>query len=164
LHIAAANGYLRVVEYLLDQHHVATDVQDKDGWQPVHAAACWGHVDILEILVQNGADLNAKTKHDETPADICEDPELRERILALKSEQESKKMAEATRRRVKRTQSNNTRAQSVRRTSIRDKVLITKKDTLEEARLRLQAANNVIVPKRWATTSDVMGEHISGSV
>jgi hypothetical protein len=52
-------------------------------------------------------------------------------------------MAEATRRRVKRTQSNNTRAQSVRRTSIRDKVLITKKDTLEEARLRLQAANNV---------------------
>ncbi|XP_008479872.1 protein phosphatase 1 regulatory subunit 12A [Diaphorina citri] len=144
LHIAAANGYLRVVEYLLDQHHVATDVQDKDGWQPVHAAACWGHVDILEILVQNGADLNAKTKHDETPADICEDPELRERILALKSEQESKKMAEATRRRVKRTQSNNTRAQSVRRTSIRDKVLITKKDTLEEARLRLQAANNSV--------------------
>lgn len=142
LHIAAANGYLRVVEYLLDQHHVATDVRDKDGWQPVHAAACWGHVDILEILVQNGADLNAKTKHDETPADICEDPELRDRILALKSEQESKKLAEVTRRHVKRTQSNNTRAQSVRRTSIRDKVLITKKDTREEARLRLQAVNH----------------------
>ena len=45
LHIAAANGYLRVVEFLLDQH-VSTDVYDNDYWQPVHAAACWGHVSI----------------------------------------------------------------------------------------------------------------------
>ena len=43
LHIAAANGYLRVVEFLLDQH-VSTDVEDNDKWQPVHAAACWGLV------------------------------------------------------------------------------------------------------------------------
>lgn len=48
-------------------------------------------------------------------------------------------MQEAQKRRVKRTQSNNTRAQSVRRTSIRDKTLTTKKDAVEEARLRLQA-------------------------
>lgn len=25
-------------------------------------------MEVLELLVQNGADLNAKTKHDETPA------------------------------------------------------------------------------------------------
>ena len=43
LHIAAANGYLSVVEFLLD-HNVRTDVRDKDDWQPSHAAACWGHV------------------------------------------------------------------------------------------------------------------------
>lgn len=45
LHIASANGYLSVVEFLLD-HHVSTDVVDDDLWQPVHAAACWGHVSI----------------------------------------------------------------------------------------------------------------------
>lgn len=71
--------------------------------------------------------------------DICEDPELRERIIELKSEQETKKLQEAQRRRVKRTQSNNTRTQSVRRTSIRDKTLTSKKDAVEEARLRRQA-------------------------
>lgn len=49
LHIAAANGYLRVVEYLLDQN-VSTDVRDSDDWQPVHAAACWGHVCIESFL------------------------------------------------------------------------------------------------------------------
>lgn len=69
--------------------------------------------------------------------DICEDPELRERIMELRTEQESKR--EAARRRVKRTQSNNTRTQSVRRTSIRDKTLTSKKDAVEEARLRRQA-------------------------
>jgi len=39
---------LRVVEFLLD-HSVATNVKDNDDWQPVHAAACWGHVSILTM-------------------------------------------------------------------------------------------------------------------
>ncbi|XP_015111959.1 protein phosphatase 1 regulatory subunit 16A isoform X3 [Diachasma alloeum] len=145
LHIAAANGYLRVVEFLLDQH-VSTDVEDNDKWQPVHAAACWGHLEVLELLVQNGADLNAKNKHEETPADICEDPEIRERIVELKTEQESKKLREAQSRRIRRSQSINTRTQSVRRTSIRDKVLTTKKDAQEEARLRIQAQQTYAGP------------------
>lgn len=145
LHIAAANGYIRVVEFLLDQH-VSTDVKDNDGWQPVHTAACWGHLEVLELLVQNGADLNARTKHDETPADICEDPELRERIMELRSEQETKRLQEAQKRRVRRSQSNNTRTQSVRRTSIRDKTLTSKKDAVEEARLRRQAQEVFIQP------------------
>lgn len=71
--------------------------------------------------------------------DICEDPELRERIMELKTEQESKRLQEAQKRKIRRSQSINTRTQSVRRTSIRDKVLTTKKDAQEEARLRLQA-------------------------
>lgn len=41
--------------------------------------------------------------------DICEDAEIRERIEQLKTEQESKRLAEAQRRRVRRSQSNNTR-------------------------------------------------------
>lgn len=136
LHIAAANGYLSVVEFLLD-HGVRTDVKDKDDWQPSHAAACWGHIDVLELLAQAGANLNAKNKNDETPADICEDPEIKERILELRNEQETKRQAEA-RRKVRRSQSN-TRTQSVRRTSLRDKGLTARRDAVEEARFRLQA-------------------------
>lgn len=70
--------------------------------------------------------------------DICEDPELKERILQLKTEQESKRQAEAQRRRIRRSHSN-TRAQSVRRTSLREKGLTTRRDAMEEARLRMQA-------------------------
>ena len=43
LHVAAANGYLSVVKYLLD-NQVAVGPCDKDDWRPIHAAACWGHV------------------------------------------------------------------------------------------------------------------------
>jgi len=43
MHIAAANGYDEVVDYLLD-HGAKIDVVDNDAWQPIHAAACWGHV------------------------------------------------------------------------------------------------------------------------
>ncbi|XP_036325743.1 protein phosphatase 1 regulatory subunit 16A-like isoform X2 [Rhagoletis pomonella] len=155
LHIAAANGYVRVVEFLLEMH-VNVDAVDKDMWSPVHAAACWGHLEVLEMLAQCGADLNAKNKDDETPSDICEDPEIRERIEQLKTEQESKRLAEAQRRRVRRSQSNNTRAQSVRRTSLRDKTLTTKKDAVEEARLRLQAQEVFIAPDS-AALADVNG-------
>nr|XP_014283378.1 protein phosphatase 1 regulatory subunit 16A isoform X1 [Halyomorpha halys] len=153
LHVAAANGYLRVVEFLLD-HHVSTDVKDIDDWQPVHAAACWGHLEVLELLVQNGADLNARTKHDETPADICEDPDLRERIVELRTEQESKKLE---RRRVRRTQSNNSRACSVRRTSVRERGLTAKRDAAQEARFRLvhhQVLPTIDIPDLGAKVAD----------
>ena len=43
MHIASANGYDDVVEYLLD-HGARIDVIDNDCWQPIHAAACWGQV------------------------------------------------------------------------------------------------------------------------
>ncbi|ODM97851.1 Protein phosphatase 1 regulatory inhibitor subunit 16B [Orchesella cincta] len=133
LHIASANGYYRVAEFLLD-NHVATDVQDKDFWQPIHAAACWGHLDVLELLVQNGADLDARTKNNETPYAICEDPEIKERIIQLRTEQQTKRANEG-RKRPSRTHSTNSRTQSIRRTSQRDKGLTSKRDAADEAQM-----------------------------
>ena len=46
LHIASANGYQTVVEYLL-QYNVSINLQDADGWCPIHAAAFWCHLPIL---------------------------------------------------------------------------------------------------------------------
>ncbi|CAL1296234.1 unnamed protein product [Larinioides sclopetarius] len=133
LHIAAANGYVTVVEFILDNHG-STNVCDNDMWQPIHAAACWGHPDVIEMLVMAGADLSAKTKNGETPFDICEDPDLKERIMQLKNEIETKRASQPVK--LKRSQSQNTRSQSVRRTSIRDKSLISRREAREEARIR----------------------------
>lgn len=43
LHVATANGYTTVVEFLLE-NSVSLEVADNDLWRPVHAAACWGQV------------------------------------------------------------------------------------------------------------------------
>lgn len=133
LHIAAANGFTQVVDFLLE-NQVNIDVVDNDLWTPLHCAACWGHLEILEILVQAGANLSIKNKNEETPIDLCEDIDIREKLEQLKMEQETKRLAEKQRKRVRRSQSNNTRTQSVRRTSLRDKTLTSKKDAAEEGR------------------------------
>ncbi|XP_073837777.1 protein phosphatase 1 regulatory subunit 16A-like isoform X2 [Musca autumnalis] len=108
LHIAAANGYIKVVEFLLEQH-VNVNAVDKEMWSPVHAAAHWDHLEVLEMLAQCGADLNIKNKDDETPSDVCKDPEIRERIEHLKAERENKRLSEAQGKRVRRSQTKNTR-------------------------------------------------------
>lgn len=43
LHIAAANGYIQATELLLEGG-ARMDLRDSDGWQALHAAACWGQV------------------------------------------------------------------------------------------------------------------------
>ncbi|UYV85155.1 PPP1R16B [Cordylochernes scorpioides] len=139
LHVASANGYVSVVEFLLD-NNVAPDAADQDHWQPIHAAACWGHPEVIELLVQAGANLNAKTKNGETPYDICEDPDLKERIVQLQSEMETKRAAQPNK--LKRSQSQNTRSQSIRRTSIRDKSLMSRREAREEAKLRQEKQPN----------------------
>uniref|UniRef100_A0A1I8I9Z1 ANK_REP_REGION domain-containing protein n=1 Tax=Macrostomum lignano TaxID=282301 RepID=A0A1I8I9Z1_9PLAT len=66
LHVACASGFLSVIVYLLDQVRVPLDTRDKDGWAPVHVAACWGQLDAIEALAARGADLDSRTTSGET--------------------------------------------------------------------------------------------------
>ncbi|PIK50746.1 hypothetical protein BSL78_12385 [Apostichopus japonicus] len=66
LHIAVAQGFEKVVEFLIEAK-VDIHAQDEDGWQPIHAAACWAQAEIIHILVEHGADLESKTNNNETP-------------------------------------------------------------------------------------------------
>ena len=49
LHVAAANAYEEVLEFLLE-NDADVDVEDKDGWKPIHAAACWGNVSLIRLI------------------------------------------------------------------------------------------------------------------
>lgn len=86
--------------------------------------------------------MEAKTKNSETPMDICEDPELKERIAQLKNEMETKRNSSHSNR-LKRSHSSNTRTQSVRRTSIREKSQISRREAKLEAKMRSQGSNGV---------------------
>ena len=95
-------------------NHCSTEVTDLDHWQPLHAAACWGHLEAVEILAQNGADISALTKSGETPFDITEDPDIKDRLVEL-----AEQRLRLSEPRGKRGRSSSTRTHSIRRTSLR---------------------------------------------
>lgn len=51
MHIAAANGYLDVIDLLL-KYNYPVDLEDDDGWLPVHAAVAWNQVCSVTFLHQ----------------------------------------------------------------------------------------------------------------
>ncbi|KAM8811108.1 protein phosphatase 1 regulatory subunit 16A [Eudromia elegans] len=88
LHVAAAHGYAEAAELLL-QHRASPGAKDEDGWEPLHAAACWGQLRLVELLVAHGADLDGRSLLDETPLDVCGDEAVRARLLELKHQREA---------------------------------------------------------------------------
>ena len=68
---AAYNGNIEAVK----QHLAAgTDVNVKGGFAdgtPLHYAAANGHKEIAELLIEKGADLNAKDEDGGTPLDVA---------------------------------------------------------------------------------------------
>lgn len=57
LHTAAIKGDYNRAKKLIEQGHPVKE-QDSAGWTPLHEACNWGRVDIVNLLLDNGADIN----------------------------------------------------------------------------------------------------------
>ena len=99
MHIASANGYNTIIEFILNDCLEASEngapiipavltVKDKDGWTPLHVATFWGHQRAIEILLEHGGDINARTNNDETVLELCDDQDVREFIIQKSKEME----------------------------------------------------------------------------
>ncbi|XP_060099029.1 protein phosphatase 1 regulatory subunit 16A [Heteronotia binoei] len=134
LHIASANGYLEAAELLLE-HKASMSVQDNDGWQPLHAAACWGQIHLVELLVAHGADLNGKSVLDETPLDVCADEEVRAKLLELKHKHDAIMKSHDKHKSLlqRRTSSAGSRGKVVRRVSVTERTNLYRKEHEKEA-------------------------------
>jgi ankyrin repeat protein len=81
LHLAAADGNFRAVQSLLKSldsgsvngsgrpNYDMIHARDENDWQAIHEAARGGHLDVLKLLIEAGADLNAITKGGGTALD-----------------------------------------------------------------------------------------------
>lgn len=49
MHVAAANGYLEVMDLLL-KYRFPVDLEDADGWLPIHASVAWNQVRMYHGL------------------------------------------------------------------------------------------------------------------
>ncbi len=83
LHQAAASGDVKTIERVLDKDAKrdktlgqarVIDKRDEEGWQIIHSASASGHKEVVELLVEHGADVNIRTHggHGATPLYIAE--------------------------------------------------------------------------------------------
>lgn len=76
IHIAAANGYLQLGLYLLQELSANVNIQDHDGWTAAHAACCWSQQEMLQILSDFNIDFNIRTKLGEKSIDVTDEQDL----------------------------------------------------------------------------------------
>jgi len=126
LHFAAAHGFSDLARFLLKQG-AQVDARDNDGWTPLHAAACWCHIDLVEILgFEYNADPTIKSNNEELPSDLTDDEVIKSVLLKIKQnkvKQKSKsKLKMPFHKFVNGSQrKSNSRGQSMRVRSKRDK-------------------------------------------
>jgi ankyrin repeat protein len=63
---ALSNRHFRVAN-LLCEHSAVVDVRDEDDWTPLHVAAFTGSVDIMQWLLNHGAEASAEINDQRTP-------------------------------------------------------------------------------------------------
>uniref|UniRef100_A0A8C4NLT7 Protein phosphatase 1 regulatory subunit 16A n=1 Tax=Eptatretus burgeri TaxID=7764 RepID=A0A8C4NLT7_EPTBU len=134
LHVAAANGFARAIEKLLERS-LALKARDNDGWEPIHAAVYWGQLHAVEVLLAYGASLKSKTYAGETPLGLCDGDEMRKRLLELESQQEAKKQPKSRPLLQRRTSSVSSRGKLERKASLVERESLYRKEREDEARL-----------------------------
>ncbi|KAH6908995.1 ankyrin [Coprinopsis sp. MPI-PUGE-AT-0042] len=65
--VAAGDGDLDRVRELVESHSVSPNGPDQNSYTPMHAAASYGHVDVLEYLISKGGDVNITDDDGDTP-------------------------------------------------------------------------------------------------
>ena len=73
-HRHAPNGWLPSVKYLVEELGADVNARDHDGFSPLHDAAARGDVELINYLVEMGADVTVLTRKGETTADMANGP------------------------------------------------------------------------------------------
>jgi len=68
-HSLASTGRLNELKLIIETNSELklVDLQDPNGWTPLHEAARAGHVEVMEYLLEQGADINALSHGGDTP-------------------------------------------------------------------------------------------------
>lgn len=67
MHYAAAKGHVAIVKKLMISYGGKLDLRSSSGCTPLWLAASHGHVDVLQVLIDHKADIEATDHHHRTP-------------------------------------------------------------------------------------------------
>ena len=81
--VAASDGDLvKVQQYIAQDPKLATQ-GDENGYSCIHAAAAYGHHEMITVLLGHGADLHARDTDGDTPLHHCDNPETAAFLMSL---------------------------------------------------------------------------------
>lgn len=92
LHLAARNGHVEMLRYLLHERRLEPFVTDAVRWTPLHLAASLDQAAAIRVLVEAGADLEAKLDDGWTPLHLAAQghPEAVSALLDTKADLEAR--------------------------------------------------------------------------
>ncbi|MEM7175885.1 MAG: ankyrin repeat domain-containing protein, partial [Chlamydiota bacterium] len=70
---ALQNGGEKTVKHILAHYNVDVNTKDNDGETPLYYAARYNSIEVAEILIAKGTDVNAKNKKEWTPLNLAAD-------------------------------------------------------------------------------------------
>jgi hypothetical protein len=76
-HSHAPDSWLPAVRYLVEVHGADVNARDLNGYSPVHHAAARGDNELIEYLVERGADVMMVSRRGETTVDMANGPRQR---------------------------------------------------------------------------------------
>jgi pectate lyase len=71
LYFAVGNGMDAVAELIIAHDNIDVNVQTDRGWTPLHMAVVQGHKEIVQSLIDHGAEVNVKNRGGQTPIDFA---------------------------------------------------------------------------------------------
>lgn len=74
--VAAADNQIEVVESHIASGNFSANSKDPNGYTPIHAAASYGHTELLRLLISKGGDINIQDTEGDTPLHHVEDLEI----------------------------------------------------------------------------------------
>ena len=76
-HSHAPDSWVAAVRYLVEEHAADVNVRDLNGYSAVHHPASRGDNELIEYLVQQGADVSVVSRRGETTVDMANGPRQR---------------------------------------------------------------------------------------
>ena len=73
-HRHVIDGWLPAVRYLVEVHGADVNARDHNGYSPVHHAAARGDNELIEYLVEKGANVTLVSRRGQTTADMANGP------------------------------------------------------------------------------------------
>ncbi|RDW22954.1 ankyrin repeat-containing domain protein [Yarrowia lipolytica] len=79
--VAASDGQLDVVKNFIENDGLSPNAKDENGYTPVHAAASYGHMDLLRYLIDKGGDINVTDEDGDTALHTVEELEVAKNLV-----------------------------------------------------------------------------------